>query len=80
MLSDNEIKVLRQMLEDSGCGSAETEKFIRCRSNGTCEDQLAVLFHHRKRLLSDSHKIQRQIECLDYLIYKLKRNDFKIKG
>ena len=26
MLSDNEIKVLRQMLEDSGCGSAETER------------------------------------------------------
>jgi hypothetical protein len=39
---------------------------------GQFSDIVPVLTRHRKDLLDSVHKGQKQIDCLDYLLYKIK--------
>lgn len=38
-----------------------------------CVDMLPILTRHRKSFLGVIHKGQEQIDCLDYLPYKIKK-------
>ena len=37
------------------------------------EQQLRLLFIHRKHLLENLHQYERRIDCLDYLIYQMEK-------
>ena len=43
-----------------------------CRS-GELQKQFVLLETHRKCLLGKIHKYEKQIECLDYLVFQMKR-------
>ena len=36
-----------------------------------------LLDGHRRQLLGDLHAVQKQIDCLDYLVYELKKENIK---
>ena len=40
---------------------------------------MQVLFLHRRTLLDAVHENERRIDCLDYLIYQLEKQDRIIK-
>lgn len=63
-----------QNLQDAGCDSTVIKKFIECLENEGLEKQLLFLKCQRYGLLDDLHKAQKKIDCLDYLIYMLKKN------
>ena len=54
--------IIYQNLQDAGCDERTTEKCM-----------LPILFRHRKGLLGTVRLGQKQIDCLDYLIYKIQK-------
>lgn len=60
-----------QNLKDAGCSSGMIEKFTRLQDD---DERLQLLSCHRKRLLEALHRDERRIDCLDYLIYQMKKN------
>ncbi len=61
-----------QNLLDAGCDQQTTEQCMTFVKDGKCADMLPILTRHRKSLLGAIHKGQEQIDCLDYLLYKIK--------
>lgn len=64
-----------QNLVDAGCDDCIKEKCMRLVEAGQKSELLPILTKHRKCLLDNVHKGQKQIDCLDYLIYKLKNRE-----
>lgn len=60
-------------LKDAGCREETIVAFLKERSNGVPEKCLKLLAHHRDSLLEEIHKGQKQIDCLDYFIFRMER-------
>lgn len=59
-------------LKDAGCDDLVIEQFLMLEKEQKKQEQLRLLSSHRKTLLNSVHKNQKRIDCLDYLLYKLK--------
>lgn len=59
---------LRQNLIDAGCSREWIDRFF---AESDTPQQLQLLNRHRKQLLDNLHQKEKQIDCLDYLIYCL---------
>lgn len=66
-------RIIYQNLIDAGCDKSITDKCMLLVKNGKAFDMLPILSRHRKILLDSVHVGQKQIDCLDYLIYTLKK-------
>ena len=62
-----------QNLRDAGCGRATVEQLREFCRSGELQKQFVLLETHRKCLLGEIHKYEKQIECLDYLVFQMKR-------
>lgn len=58
-----------QNLKDAGCSENFVQNFFKLDE----KEQFDLLAKHRINLLDDLHKNQKQIDCLDYLIFNLKQ-------
>lgn len=65
--------IIYQNLKDAGCDDVLTEKCMSFLKNGDAGDMLPVLKKYKRGLLGKVRKEQQQIDCLDYLIYKLQK-------
>ena len=63
---------LKEILTASLVDNDKTDEFISLLENGGEKAAVALLEQHRKKMLDEVHSCERGIECLDYLIYKLK--------
>ena len=65
-------EALIQNLKDAGC----TPEFIKQFTLGRygSEERLQLLQRHRAKLLSDVHAKEKQIDCLDYLVYQIQKS------
>lgn len=61
-----------QNLKDAGCGPQAIRRFENCAS---LQERLQFLARQRGRLLESLHTQQRRIDCLDYLVYQLEKNE-----
>lgn len=64
-----------QNLMDSGCGEETIEAFVEHMREEKYSEGLKLLAAHRRTLLDDLHKEQKRIDCLDYLVYKLEKEN-----
>ena len=56
-------------LRDAGC----SDEFIELYGSAASDcARICLLKRHRRELLDDIHSGQRKLECLDYLIYRLR--------
>lgn len=62
-----------QNLKDAGCGQDTVECCIACLDHGKKTELLQRLENHRKGLLRKVHEGEKQIDCLDYLVYQIDR-------
>lgn len=58
-------------LQDAGCNEETIEKFIK--ANGNQKERLNILQKHRSYILNTLHPIQKELECIDYLIYNIRK-------
>lgn len=62
-----------QNLEDAGCTSDIIECCIACMEQGKKSELLRQLEEHRTGLLNKVHEEEKHIDCLDYLVYQIRR-------
>ena len=65
-----------QNLKDAGCSQETIDCCLACLDTGQKKELLKRLEKHRKGLLDKVHKGQKQIDCLDYLVFQLGRCSF----
>ena len=66
-------EAVEQNLKDAVCGRETICRFLECFQQGRVEEQLPLLSQQRGRLLEKLHAQQKQIDCLDYLVYQLEK-------
>lgn len=66
-------EAVEQNLKDAGCGLETIHRFWEYFQQGCVEEQLQLLSWQRGRLLEELHAQQKQIDCLDYLVYQLEK-------
>ena len=67
--------ILRQNLIDAGCDSEIVQQCMElARGQGT-EEMKRILTCHRRTLLDTVHAEQKKIDCLDYLFYKMEKDE-----
>ena len=74
MRYDSEAAIVRN-LEDAGCDQDTITDFVEQLRMGNQKDQLRLLEKHRKFLLERVHKEEKRIDCLDYLIFNLRKQE-----
>lgn len=62
-----------QNLKDAGCNQDIITTFIEDLKEGNIDDGMRLLAAHRRLLLEELHREQKQIDCLDYLVYKMEK-------
>lgn len=60
-------------LQDAGCSDGMIQKYLQMQVDGRRQDQYRLLSKHRATLLNQIHDDQQMIDCLDYLIYTMKK-------
>lgn len=63
---------IRRNLIDAGCAEDFIAQFIQSFQQRNQSDQKRLLKQHKKKLNEEIYQRQKQIDCLDYLSYKLK--------
>lgn len=58
-------------LKDAGCSEPDIQRFLKLGQEGRQREQLRMLAMHRATLLDQLHVSQRQIDCLDYLVFQM---------
>lgn len=67
-----EDRLLRN-LKDAGCDGDTIKKYFRLQKEGRQKEQYRLLAMQRALLLDQVHAGQHKIDCLDYLIYTMKK-------
>lgn len=62
-----------QNLEDAGSDAAFIEKFMAYYRQDNKGMELRLLEMHRDGILNNLHKAQKEIDCLDYLVYQIRK-------
>ncbi len=74
----NNENVMIQNLKDAGCDSHTVKTFIEDLRTNKIADGLKLLTIQKQTLLDELHKEQKQIKCLDYLVYKMEKTNKKM--
>lgn len=65
--------ILYQNLVDAGCSEKGIADCMDCARKGEWKKILPMLAQHKKILLERMHTSEKQIDCLDFLIYRLNK-------
>ena len=66
-------EAVEQVLRDAGCAETMIKEYFSFGEEGCIRKQLNLLSAHRGCLLDQIHREERQIECLDYLVYQIQK-------
>ena len=66
-------EAILQNLQDAGCGADVITRFMACLDSGRARESLCVLAAQRAVLLEELHASQDRLDCLDFLIYRLRK-------
>lgn len=64
-----------QNLKDAGCDAETIARFMADYHGDKKESGMKQLSAHRRALLDLIHKNQKCIDCLDYLVYQLQKEE-----
>ena len=70
---------LYQNLVDAGCNEDVIDQCLVLARNGDRMKLCKMLAEHRTTLLNTIHKSEKQIDCLDFLVYEINKK-YKIGG
>ncbi len=72
------VNEITENLKDVGCNNKLIEEVIKLYDTGKKEKIKEILSVHRKEILDNEHKAQKQIDCLDFFLYQIEREDKKL--
>lgn len=71
----NQEEKLIQNLQDAGCTPGFIDIFLNERKTNDASGQMKLLHTHRSKLLDTIHQEQSKLDCLDYLLFHLKKKN-----
>lgn len=71
------MRLLRN-LEDAGCDEAMIQKYLQLYYEGRSKEQYRLLSMRRAALLDRIHTSRNMVDCLDSLIYIMRKEEAKI--
>lgn len=71
----DEKSMINQNLIDAGCNDELTRRCMSMYEDRKVTDLKRLLATHRKMLLNDLHSTHQKIDCLDYLQFRLDKED-----
>ncbi len=74
--TSEDARLLRN-LKDAGCDETTIDRYFRLRKEGRVKEQYRLLSMQRALLLDRVHVSQRMVDCLDYLVYEMKKEESK---
>lgn len=67
--------ILLQNLQDAGCDESMIQMCISYAEQGKTREILCLLQKYKPVLLEKIHNSQDELDCLDFLIYQLKKSE-----
>ena len=67
-------QAVMQNLIDAGCSKDMIDDLMKQLAEDDMESLLQMLEQHRACLLSMVHQKEKQIDCVDYLVYQIQRS------
>lgn len=68
-----EFESLEEYLNDVGCSLKEKAEIMEYAKNQDIKNIVRLLRRHRQSTLDIIHKEEKQISCLDYLLFQLEK-------
>ncbi|MCM1083922.1 MAG: hypothetical protein NC428_10635 [Clostridium sp.] len=65
--------ILLENLADAGCDDDEARNIFEHIKNNEVPLALSLLTTHKKKLLGEIHDDQHKVDCLDYLVFQLRK-------
>lgn len=69
-------EIFLENLIDAGCDNQMIETCQLLKENKNINELLRILFSYKQTLLNELHQSENKIDCLDYLICKLQKEEF----
>ena len=67
--------ILRQNLIDAGCNSEIVQQCMELARGQRTKEMKQILTRYRRTLLDTVHAEKKKIDCLDYLFYKMEKDE-----
>lgn len=67
--------ILRQNLIDAGCDHEIVQRCMELSQEKETAEMKRILSQHRRTLLDTVHAEEKKLDCLDYLLYKLEKEE-----
>lgn len=64
---------LEEYLDDIGCPSKVKAEILEYTENRDIQNIIRLLRRHRQSTLDSIHKEEKQISCLDYIVFQLEK-------
>ena len=65
---------LEECLAYFGCDKNETAEILKCHENGNIKGMIQLLRKRRQAILNTIHAEEKQISCLDYLVFQIEKD------
>lgn len=78
--ASDKMGILYQNLMDAGCDKEMTETCMELAREGQKTELLRLLSCHKQKLLKTMHKSQKEIDCLDFLTFRIEKIEDKTGG
>lgn len=66
---------MRQNLLDAGCSQSQADTILSLHSAGMLDEAKQWLLRHRLFLMEELHADQRRLDCLDYLLRNMDKEE-----
>ena len=66
---------MRQNLLDAGCSRSQADTILSLHNAGRVAEAKQWLLRHRLFLMEELHADQRRLDCLDYLLHNMDKEE-----
>lgn len=73
--ANNKREILYQNLIDAGCGEELIADCMMLAEGSNLQQMITMLKEYKENMLASVHEREKQIDCLDFLIFRLKKEN-----
>ena len=74
-MDEDRIFRIRRNLSDAGCSASQIAQFLELEEQRKRQEQYQMLSRQRALLLKELHQDQFRIDCLDYMVFTMQKED-----
>ena len=74
-MDEDRIFRIRRNLSDAGCSASQIVQFLELEEQRKRQEQYQMLSRQRALLLKELHQAQFRIDCLDYMVFTMQKED-----